>query len=138
MPKYVVTAPYVTVKTMTQEGPRVVGLYVNSPVPKDADPGWIERHIEAHMVMEVEDPTTVNAATSALEALDGVTGADKAAEQEAALNRHRAAAKAVETRKANEAAAAKEAKAQADAKAREDAAAKAAAPAKPPQGKQAG
>lgn len=135
MGRYVVTAPYVTVKTMTLEGPRIVGLYVNAPVPRDVDQGWIDRHIEAGMVMEVVDPATVNASTSPMEALAGITGADKAAEQEAALNRHRGAEKAAATRKANEDAAAKvaadQAKADRDAA---DAAAKAsrAAAAKPP------
>src|SRR5258708_40122581 len=35
---YVVTGPYVTVKTMTIQGMRVVGLYEGTPVPKDVPP----------------------------------------------------------------------------------------------------
>lgn len=56
---YVVVAPYVTVRTMTMDGPRIIGLFAGAPIPADADPGWCERHAEAKMIAKVADPAVV-------------------------------------------------------------------------------
>lgn len=114
MTNYVVTGKYVTVKTMTMEGPRIVGLFAGAPVPRDVTDAQL-KHLESHdLIVAVEDAAAVNADVTPVEALDGVTAADRVREQEAANVRHLAGVKAAETRAANEAAADKAAKAKAD------------------------
>lgn len=114
MQRYVVTGKYVTVKTMTMDGPRIVGLSTGAPVPADVDEKSL-KHLESHdLIVAVADPAAVNPDVTPVEALDGITAADRAREQEAANVRHLAGVKAAETRAANEEAAAKAAKAKAD------------------------
>jgi hypothetical protein len=54
---YVVTAAYVTVKTNTPDGPRIVGRYAGTPVPADAPPEWIAHHLHKHMIAEAPPGT---------------------------------------------------------------------------------
>src|SRR5690242_5279763 len=49
---YRVTAPYVTLKTMTENGVRVVGLYAGAPVPFDVPQDSLDHHIRMGMVEE--------------------------------------------------------------------------------------
>ena len=49
---YRVSAPYVTAKTMTQDGARIVGLYTGAPLPFDIPQDMLE-----HLVsMELAEP----------------------------------------------------------------------------------
>jgi hypothetical protein len=107
MTNYVVTAPRVVVKTMTHDGPRMIGLFAGAPWPADADPAATQHHLDNDLIVAVEDPRAVNVDVPPLERIAGVKASDQVREQEAALNRHRGAVKAAETRKANEDAAAK-------------------------------
>ena len=71
MARYVVTAPYVTVRTMTEQGARVLGLYADAPVPKDAPEDWVKNHLAAKMIAEVEDPAqAVSAVLTPLEVVE--------------------------------------------------------------------
>jgi hypothetical protein len=110
--QYVVTAPLVSVKTMTIEGVRLINLYTGAPVPADADPGWVERHLEAKMIAKVADPAAVSVAVLSPQEMQDVNADgrrhheevyDRVAEQEQGAARRRAAAKAAETRRDNEA-----------------------------------
>lgn len=49
---YVVTGAYVTVKTVTPDGPRVVGLYEGAPWPADAPAEATEHHLEEGLIAE--------------------------------------------------------------------------------------
>jgi len=49
---YRVTAPYVTVRTMTENGPRIIGLYKGAVVPDDAAEDWIEAHTRDQLIEE--------------------------------------------------------------------------------------
>lgn len=120
--QYLVVAPYVTMTTMTAQGPRLLGFHTNAPVPPDVPEDQIKHHLEMGLIVEVADPAAVSAEVTPIERMEGVSPADKVREQEAALNRSRSATKAAETRKANEESDA--AKADADAKASEAAKAK--------------
>lgn len=51
--RYVVTAPYVTVKTMTLEGWRVVGLHEGAPLPADVDQVTIDNLLRKGLAGEV-------------------------------------------------------------------------------------
>jgi hypothetical protein len=51
--QYAVTGAYVTVKTMTVDGVKVIGLHRGAPVPADVDPAHLQ-HLLAHdLVAEV-------------------------------------------------------------------------------------
>lgn len=108
---YVVTAPYVTVQTMTTHGKRVIGLHTGAPVPDDAPESWVKGHLEAKMIAEVTDPSEVGASPlTPLEMLEareagrspGEEVFERVAEGEKAYNRRAAAQKAAETRRAKE------------------------------------
>jgi hypothetical protein len=51
-----VTGAYVTVKTSTADGVRVVGLYAGAPWPADADPEATEHHLANGLIAEVGVP----------------------------------------------------------------------------------
>jgi hypothetical protein len=51
--EYTVTGKYVTARTMTTDGWRVVGLMEGARVPPDADPEWIEHHLRKKLIAEV-------------------------------------------------------------------------------------
>jgi hypothetical protein len=53
--RYVVTAPYVTLKTATVDGIKIVGFYQYAPVPEDVDPEVIKRHLAAGSISKVGD-----------------------------------------------------------------------------------
>jgi hypothetical protein len=54
MTKYVVTAPYVTLKVKDQAGATVLGeLYQGAPVPENADPENVQRLLDKGMVAVV-------------------------------------------------------------------------------------
>lgn len=48
-----VLGAYVTVKTNTSEGPRLVGLYEGSPWPKDASPEATKHHLDNGLIGKV-------------------------------------------------------------------------------------
>lgn len=124
MAKYVVVAPYVTLKTMTHQGARILGFHAGAPVPDDVPPEMIKHHLDNKLIAEVADPTQIpqdELFPTPLEQMDaaGVSAADRVAEGEKSRNRAAGAVKAAETRKANEEADAEAARAKAaeDAKA---------------------
>lgn len=105
---YVVVAPYVTVRTMTEQGPRIIGLYTGAPVPEDAPEEWVKSHAEAGLIAEVEDPAAaVVTPLTPIERMEaGERGesesfvvAARVHEGEVARTRSRAAQKAAETRR---------------------------------------
>lgn len=49
---YVVTGAYVTVKTMTVDGVKVIGLHRGAPVPRDVDPAHLQ-HLLSHNLVGV-------------------------------------------------------------------------------------
>jgi hypothetical protein len=57
--QFVVTGPYITVKTGTLEGVRVLGFYRDAPVPKDVNPEHL-LHLLRH---DLIGPTPVPAPT---------------------------------------------------------------------------
>lgn len=61
MKQYVVTGAYVTVKTMTHQGPRILGLMAGAPVPVDAGDFWIQHHLDSNLIEEVPEPEPVKA-----------------------------------------------------------------------------
>lgn len=54
--RYVVKAAYVTVKTMTPDGPQMRGLYQGAVVPEDAAEHWIKGHLASKMIEEIPAP----------------------------------------------------------------------------------
>lgn len=106
--RYVVAGAYVTVKTMTMEGPRIVGLFAGAPWPADAPLDATQHHLSQRLIVPVEDPSAVNPTLTPMDVAAGRVAADVVEEQEKTLNQHRGAQKAAETRAAN-------AKAEADA-----------------------
>jgi hypothetical protein len=59
---YRVTGPYVTVRTMTENGPRIIGLYTGARVPDDAEQEWIGNHLRDGLIGEVgAEPPPVSA-----------------------------------------------------------------------------
>ena len=56
---YVVTGAYVTVKTNTPDGVRIVGLYSGSPWPADAAEEATEHHLANGLIAEVGVPAKV-------------------------------------------------------------------------------
>lgn len=56
MAKYTVKGAYVTCKTMTTEGVRIVGLYAGAPVPGDAEDAWIKHHLDNNLIEAVPEP----------------------------------------------------------------------------------
>lgn len=52
-PKYTVVGEYVTVKTVTDRGPTVVGLYAGAPWPEDAPEDATQHHLESGLIAEV-------------------------------------------------------------------------------------
>jgi hypothetical protein len=60
--RYVIVAPYVLARTMTADGPRVLGLHRGAPVPPDVSQEWIDGHLHTHMIVAVDDPATAGAA----------------------------------------------------------------------------
>jgi hypothetical protein len=54
---YYVTGAYVTVRTMTPDGPRVVGLYEGAPWPDDAAEAATEHHLAEGLIAEVGQPS---------------------------------------------------------------------------------
>jgi hypothetical protein len=83
---YKVTAPYVTVKTLTPDlGPAIVGLYQNNPVPDDAEPAWIEHHLARGLITETGTAEAVAATAAVTAPVEPVAEAEApAAEPEAA------------------------------------------------------
>lgn len=59
MAKYKVVAPYVTVRTATDQGPRVVGLYQGAILPDDVPEESIQHHLDNDMIVEVDEPARV-------------------------------------------------------------------------------
>lgn len=53
---YRVTAPYVTVKTRTHEGERIIGLYAGGLLPADVPDEQIQHHLDNDMIVEVDEP----------------------------------------------------------------------------------
>lgn len=60
--KYVVTAPYVTLKTMTPQGVRLTGFFAGAPVPGDVPEDQLKHHLDFQMITEVDDPAAVASA----------------------------------------------------------------------------
>lgn len=60
--KYTVTGAYVTVKTMTDQGVRIVGLYAGAPVPADAGEAWVQHHLDNNLIEAVPAPEKPHAA----------------------------------------------------------------------------
>ncbi len=56
MTRYVVCAPYITLRTMTPEGPRILGFYDGQPVPEDVPKEQIEHHLGTRQIRAVEEP----------------------------------------------------------------------------------
>lgn len=52
-PEYTVTGKYVTARTMTTDGWRVVGLMEGARVPPDVDDDWIDHHLRKNLIAEV-------------------------------------------------------------------------------------
>lgn len=50
--RYVVTGAYVTVKTMTVDGVKVIGLHRGAPVPADVDPAHLQHLLDHNLVGE--------------------------------------------------------------------------------------
>jgi hypothetical protein len=55
--KYTVTGAFVTVKTTTERGPTVVGLYQGAPWPDDATPEATQHHLDNKLIAEVGAPS---------------------------------------------------------------------------------
>jgi len=53
---YRVTGAYVTVKTETADGMRIIGLYAGAPVPADASDEWVKHHLSSGLIEEVASP----------------------------------------------------------------------------------
>jgi hypothetical protein len=60
--QYVVTGAYVTVKTNTADGPKLVGLYDGAPWPADAPEEATEHHLREGLIAEVGKAPEVNPA----------------------------------------------------------------------------
>lgn len=56
MTQYVVTGAYVTVKTMTNEGPRILGLFAGAPWPADATEDATRHHLAMGLIEAVPEP----------------------------------------------------------------------------------
>lgn len=54
--RYVITGAYVTVKTMTTQGPRIVGMYAGAPWPDDAEAAATQHHLDCGLIEEVPAP----------------------------------------------------------------------------------
>jgi hypothetical protein len=54
--QYVVTGKYVTAKTMTSQGPRVLGLHEGAPVPPDVPQEWVTHHLNMDLIKELPAP----------------------------------------------------------------------------------
>lgn len=75
---YVVTGQYVTVKTMTNEGPRILGLHSGAPIPADADPEYVKHLVAHNLAAKVDEPKAEapkEAAKPAASAHAGAAGA---------------------------------------------------------------
>lgn len=59
--KYTVVGEYVTVKTSTDQGPMVVGLYAGSPWPDDAAEDATKHHLAEGLIAEVGKPPEAQA-----------------------------------------------------------------------------
>jgi len=59
--RYVVKAAYVTVKTMTPDGPQMRGLYQGAVVPEDAAEHWIKGHLASKMIEAIPEPKPAKA-----------------------------------------------------------------------------
>lgn len=59
--QYVVTGAYVTLKTSTPQGPRILGFYRGAPVPADVSQEQIDHHLNQGLIAEVADPAAVPA-----------------------------------------------------------------------------
>jgi hypothetical protein len=129
--QYQVTGAYVTTKTMTTQGMRVIGLHRGAPVPADIDPEHLKHLIAHELVGEVGQPqpdpmppaqrAVLDANEAALEGRDAGTSDAVAAHEQRVRDRNAAEARA----KADA-----EAKAAADKQATEAAAARSAEAAK--------
>jgi hypothetical protein len=51
---YRVTGKYITVKTMTQDGPRIVGLHEGAPLPADVSKESIDHHLAVNLIEPFE------------------------------------------------------------------------------------
>jgi hypothetical protein len=109
--RYVVVAPYVTLRTMTQSGPRILGFHSGAPVPPDVPDDQIQHHLSKKMIVEVADPSAVGAEATPtpIERMEWAEAgldpqaevAKRVEEAEHGRNRVRGAVKAAETRKVN-------------------------------------
>jgi len=81
--QYVVTGAYVTVKTETADGPRVVGLYAGAPWPADAPPEATKHHLENSLIEEVGAPAPAPAAAAKEEEKEAKAPAQAASHQQA-------------------------------------------------------
>ena len=90
MAKYVVTGTYVQVRTMTREGPRIVGLNRDAPVPPDASADWIQGHLGCGLIAEVGESAEAPAES------ESKGGEDLTPQQKAARTRAANAAKGSE------------------------------------------
>jgi|SRR5258708_5934623 len=119
--EYVVTGEYVTLKTMTTEGVRYVGLHRNAPVPADVPQEQVDHHLKMGLIHErgwvPPDPADTSAEHAASYAAGLLSTAE--AELEKAQRARDEAKAGVERVKAAEA---ERAKAAADAEAEQAAA----------------
>jgi hypothetical protein len=53
--RYVVTAPYITVVTGTQDGPKLLGFYTGATLPDDVTDESIQHHLRLDMIATVAD-----------------------------------------------------------------------------------
>jgi hypothetical protein len=81
--KYVVSGEYVTVRTMTDQGPTVIGLYRGAQWPEDASKDATEHHLTEGLIKEEGDdtpaPAHLTAQTPAAPAAEAEPAAAKAA-----------------------------------------------------------
>ncbi len=84
---YVVTGAYVTVKTVTPDGVRIVGRYAGAPVPPDASPEWITHHLDKGLIAKAPEgtpPAPPSAGTVEEQGAPDLTGDQPRAEEKPA------------------------------------------------------
>jgi hypothetical protein len=54
-PTYVVTAPYITVRTGTADGLKILGFYVGAVLPGDVSEESIKHHLDSGLIAAVKD-----------------------------------------------------------------------------------
>lgn len=51
--RYKVSGAYITCKTLTNDGPMIIGLYKDAWVPEDATGEWIEHHLKNDLIVPI-------------------------------------------------------------------------------------